>query len=242
MAKTVIKGAKLYVDGYNLSGDHNAVAMDYGAEAKDVTTIGDSTRINLGGLKTFQASHAGLWEGGTDKVDDVLFARMGLSNVVSTLCPTTGAEGEPALFGTMEESSYSPGAAVGEVFAFGVQMESASDLWRGTVMHNATRTASGTGTIMQLGPVSSTQKLSAAIHAYGPVTGTAPTLDVIIQSAAAVGFASPTQRASFFTLGAIGSQMITPVSGPITDTYWRVNWTIAGGTPSFPFIVSLSIQ
>lgn len=243
MAKTVIKGAKLYLDGYDVSGDHNAVAFNYGAELKDSTAIGDLTHKREGGLKTFSAAHAGMWEGGTAKIDEILSSRVGLTNVVTTLCPTTGIEGEPAFFATVAEASYVPGAAIGELFGFSVQMESVSDLFRGTVLHNATRTATGTGTIMLLGPVSATQRVSAALHVVGPVTGTAPTLDVTIQSASTVGFGSPTFRANFFTASAIVGQQIAPVLGPITDPYWRAIWTIGGtGSPSFPFIVSLAIN
>jgi hypothetical protein len=71
--------------------------------------------------------------------------------------------------------------------------------------------------------------------------GTLPTLDVTVQSDDAEGFASPTTRLTFTQKSAIGAEFITPVAGPITDTWWRVSWAIGGTTPTFGIVACVGI-
>jgi hypothetical protein len=241
MAVQVLKDAKLWLAGYDLSGDMNALALTYGAELQDDTVLGDDTRSHMGGLKTLTFQHEGFWSGGTDAVDEVLFTRIGVANEVMTVGPETGADGEIAFTTPIVEGEYSPGAAVGEMFAFSVSGEGRDSLVRGTVMHNAQRTASGNGAARQLGSVSASQKLHAALHVVA-ASGSSPTLDVTVESDDASGFLSPTTRISFAQATAIGAQWASPVAGPITDDWWRVAWTIGGTSPDFTFIVVVGIQ
>lgn len=240
MAKQILSNAKLYLDGYDLSGDASALALDYGADLVDLTTINQTTRVRAPGLKQFAANHAGFWSGGTDLVDEVLFARVGGAGVVSTICPTTGAVGEPCLFGQMDVASYVPGGAVGEALQFTVAMESASDLYRGTVLVNSAQGATGSSAVQNLGAVSSTQKLCAVLHVTDPVVGTS--IAVTIQSAALVGFGAPTTRITFATKTAKGAELAVAIPGPITDAFWRASYTVVGAGASFPIVVALAIN
>jgi hypothetical protein len=242
MAEFVLENAKLWLGGYDLSGDMNALALEYGAETQDNTTFGQDTRTMLGGLKTVRARHEGLWNGGADQVDDVLFSQINVANTPMTFGPQTGADGEAGYSFQSKVASYAPGASVGEMFAFNVSAEAAgAPLVRGTIMHNAARTATGNGTARQLGAVAVGQKLYAALHVVA-VSGTAPTLDVTVESDDASGFASGITRGTFTQATAIGAQWLTPVAGAITDDWWRVGYTIGGTTPSFTFIVIVGIQ
>ena len=71
---------------------------------------------------------------------------------------------------------------------------------------------------------------------------TGATFTASVQSDDAVGFPSPTTRLTFAAATAIGAQQLT-LDGPIpTDTFWRINWTIAGTTPSVTALITLGIQ
>jgi hypothetical protein len=108
------------------------------------------------------------------------------------------------------------------------------------VLHGPTaRTATGTGTSVQLGAVSSTQRLYVALHVFS-VSGTTPSLTVAIQSDNATGFPSASTVTTLTAATAIGSQ-ITRVAGPITDDWFRVSYTISGTDPSFLFAVTAGI-
>lgn len=245
MSTQIIQNAKLWFDGYDLSGDMNSLSLSYGAELQDATVLGDASRRRRAGLKTVSFSHIGFWNGGAGGVDDALFSEIGVNDVPMTIAPLTGVEGELAYLFNAEAASYAPGGQVGQMFKFTVTGETSDGrgLVRGTIGRRATDTVTANGTIMNLGAVGSTQKLYAALHVFDTVAGSSPTLDVKIQSAALVGFGSPTDRITFTQKTAKGSQYATPVAGAITDAYWRVAVTIGGtGGPSFPLAVVIGIQ
>lgn len=243
MASQLLTDAKLYVASFDVSGDMNALSLTYGADMLDATTFGNSTRINKAGLKTVVAQHEGYWNSdGTDQADDVFFPRIGTADVPVTICPTTGADGEPAYIFQSVHSAYTPGGTVGEMLAFSVNMEGSNGkpLVRATVLHPATaRTATSTGTARQLGAVSATQTLYGALHVIA-ASGTTPTLDVVVQSDNASNFPSATSRLTFAQQTAIGSDWQS-AAGAITDDWFRVSYSIGGTNPSFTFVVAVGI-
>lgn len=243
MAHQVLTNCKLYLGGFDFSGDLNALGLSWEAEAVDDSTFGAGTRTNLGGLKRILAQHAGHVQYGTNLVDEVLFGQLGTANLPMTIAPLTGAEGEAGYSFLSELSRYTPlKGAVGQAADFDVAAEaSGSPLIRGTLVHNATRTVTGNGTAFNLGAVGAAQKLYAALHVLA-VAGTTPSLTVKVQSDDANGFASPTDRITFAAATAIGAQWATPVPGSIADTWWRATWTISGTSPSFSFVLLTGVQ
>lgn len=238
MAHQVIQDARLYLAGYNLSGDVNACALDYSADMVDDSAIVDTSHSRLGGLKVVTMQLDGYFEG-TD-IDAALFNRIGVANEVVSIIPAGQAiDGGRAFTFKSNLAEYSPGAQLGDIFAFTVTAEATERLVRGTLMINATATASGNGTGQQLGAVSASQTLYAALHVLS--ASAADTLDVIVQSDDASGFATPINRITFTQATAIGAQWQT-LTGPITDNWWRINYTIGGTAPSFTFAVILGIQ
>ncbi len=241
MAEFVIKDGKVFLAGYDLSGDVNAAAIDYSADALDVTCLGDSTHIRIGGIKTVTAQVEGYYDG-TDN-DQQLFSRIGTADVPLTICPQDANEGSRAYTFKTMVASYSPGGSLGEAMTFSVSGEATGyELVQGVVLLNGTKTVTGNGTGQLLTAVTATQQLFAALHITA-VGDAAAALVVKIQSDDNSGFTTPVDRITFTSANAIGAQWATPVNGPITDTYWRAVWTITGGTtPSFTFIVPMGIQ
>ena len=244
MASSALTDCKLYVASFDLSGKMNALALTNSAEMKDGTTFGNTTRINKAGLKSIVAQHEGLWDAnGIDQPDDTFFARIGTANVPVTISPQTGADGEIAYIFRAVHSEYAPGAQVGELFAFSVTMEGddGAPLVRATVLKPTGATiVTGTGTGRELGAVSATQRLYGSLHVIA-VTGTNPTLDVIVQSDDASNFPSPTTRLTYSQKTTIASDWQSAV-GAITDTWYRVSFTIGGTNPSFSFVVAVGIK
>ncbi len=241
MSEFVIKDGKVYLAGYDLSGDVNAAAIDYSAEAVDVTCLGDGTHIRLGGLKSVTAQVEGFYDGADN--DQQLFDRIGVSDVPLTICPENANEGSRAYTFKTMLASYSPGGSLGEAMTFSVSGEATGyELVQGVVLLNGTKTVTGNGAGQLLTAVTSAQQLFAALHITA-VGDAAASIVVKVQSDDNAGFTTPTDRITFASANAIGAQWATPVNGPITDTYWRVVWTITGGTtPSFTFIVPVGIQ
>lgn len=104
-----------------------------------------------------------------------------------------------------------------------------------TVSSSSNTTGSNT-----LGAVSATQKIWGSLHVF-TLSGTSPTLDVVVESDDNSGFTTPTTRITF-TQATTRSGQWSSTAGAITDTYWRVKWTIGGtGGPTVAFACSIGI-
>jgi hypothetical protein len=236
----ILKNCKLYLQQWNLSGDLNEIHVVDEVEAVEDTAFGDANRSYLQGFHNTVLRQHGNWNGGTDELDDALWQSFAVDDQVVTVAPISGAAGERAYLLKGTAIDYRPGGRIGEVFAFDSEFRSRGlGLIRGTFMENGAKTSSGSGTARQLGAVAADQKLYAMLHVIKPVTGTS--IAVIVESDDAVGFGSPTTRATFTTATVPTSQLIT-VPGPITDDWWRISWTVVGGGPSFPIVVVLAIK
>lgn len=243
MAFQVLRDCKLYVDGYDLSGHSNKLALKHKAEMLDDTVFGASTKSRVMGLKDVELTGGGFFEANSAdyKSDDIINAKLAVADTLVTVCPTDGAAGEVAFFFPAMLAEYKPGASVGELLVFEISANGCNTLARGTIMENGAKSATANGTARNLGAVTASQKLYAAMHVLA-VSGTTPTLDMLIQSDDAEGFASATTKITFAQKTAIGSQWAIPVAGAITDTWYRASWTIGGTDPSFTVAVIVAIQ
>lgn len=227
MAAQALIDARIYIDGHDLSAQANAVALEYAADMKDATTFGQTTRIHTAGLKSVVASVAGHWDSSaTTAVDPALFARLGTEDVPVVIAPAYSAAGDIAFLFRAVHAEYSLDGQVGELFPFTANLEGTGGqpLVRGLFLHNGSATGNVTGTAIQLGSLSATQYLYAALHV---MSGTGA-LIVKIQSAPASNFASPTDRFTFATVATgtpVASEWAARVAGAITDTWWRVSVT-----------------
>jgi hypothetical protein len=79
------RNAKIFVGGYNLSGDHNAITLAISAEMLDETAFGDSTRIRKGGLIVVDVSGSGHWDGAPAHVGAAAFGLVGVDDQVVTI-------------------------------------------------------------------------------------------------------------------------------------------------------------
>ncbi|HXH40182.1 MAG TPA: hypothetical protein VNN08_16250 [Thermoanaerobaculia bacterium] len=242
MAFNPLVNAKIWLDKFDLTGDMNAIAIDQSVEQQDNTAFGIGTKITRPGLLALKASLAGFVNLGTGNSEEFLSSKLGVADVPLTIGPTTGAEGEPAYSFNADLATFSPiQGKVGDILKFTAEAQATSSkLVRGTILHNAARTGSGTGTIFNLGAVGATQALYAALHV--PAISGGPTVTIKVQSAALVGFGSPTDRITFTAVTTTASQWAVPIPGAITDAFWRISWTFAGGaSPSCTFIVNVGI-
>lgn len=244
MAVHVLQNVKTWLAGYELSGQMNALALNDGVELHDATVFNKAGRVRKAGLYDIDAQLEAYWEGGADKIDEIIATRIGTANVPMTIAPNAGAEGDRAYAFRAQPGQYAPGGRIGQLFGLSVPVQGSAGerLVRGTILHNAARAVTANGTALNLGAVLAAQKLYAALHVVA-VAGTTPTLDVILQSDNAEGFPSATNRITFAQKTAIGAEWATPVAGAITDDWWRLAWTIGGtGSPSFTFVVVVGIQ
>ena len=243
MSEFVAQDCKLYVGGYNFSSSANTMSMEYTVEIKDATAFGDDTRVKAAGLLSMTGSIEGYFEAGVDKVDPVLYDSVGVIDTLFSMCPNTGADGEVCYSVNGVTGTYNPiGGTVGDMLKFTAAFEgSGGELVQGTVLKNGTVGTTGSGTAYQIGAILATEKAYAFLHVTA-VSGSTPTIVVEIESDDNSGFVSAVSQHTFTLANAIGSEVMVPLSGAITDDYWRAIWTVTGGTPSFDIVVSFGIK
>lgn len=239
----VLKSAKVYVAEYDFSSYTNQVSLSYEYPEVECTAFGDTCRDYLPGIPnlTIEWSGHAASDDTTPGSEDFLAADIGTSDIPITI-GATGADVTPGYFCKVGEYSRTLGGSVGDMYGFTAKgTPQGTQLVRGKFLAPAaSRTSSSTGTINQLGAVSATQSVYAILHVFS-ASGTSPTLDVIVESDEAVGFSSGATKITFTQASAATSEWKS-AAGAITDTYWRVGWTIGGSdTPTFNFAVIVGI-
>lgn len=244
MAKTFSSTVKIYYEGYELTSDHNAINFNIARGELDKTAAGDVGIARMAGLRQFEFTHDGYVTQGAGNVEALLTGNIGTEDKIFTLCPTTGAVGQPAYSAEGVGLSYAPSHSMGEMVRFaGAAYSQGDSLVRGTVLATGAKTTTANGTSNTLGSVTAAKYLYGALHCTA-VSGTnTPTITVKIQSAPLSTFlADVTDRITFTAKTAIGAQWATRVAGPITDTFWRASWTVSGTNPSLTIHCIAAIQ
>lgn len=244
MANKVIKNARLWIGGYNLSGDVNRLAMSLSAELLDDTTLEDSARSRLPGLLVSALQCEGFWDAGAGKPDDVVDGYFAIADVPVSVCPiAAAAAGSRAFTFRAALADYQRGAQVGELFKFSAGAEGSGGvpLVRGLVLNNQAQTATGAGAAYQLGALAAGESLYASLHVLAVAGTDTPTLTCKIQSDDAEAMASATDRITFTNNTALGYEWKS-VAGALTDDWWRAQFTISGTNPSFTFALIAGIR
>ncbi|MGA5472526.1 hypothetical protein ACPCUK_27605 [Streptomyces arboris] len=244
MGKFVLLDARLFAPGADLSGASNKIELTSEIEDKDTTNYrSGGWKEVIGGLGSAEISGEGQWEAGDpSKVDDASWSTLG-GRGPYTVCPTDSVVGALAYLVYGLRTDYKVGDAVGEVAPWAGTVKSSWPLVRGQIAHppGTARTATGTGTVLNLGAVPAGKRLYAGLHILS-AAGTTPSLTVSIESDDGAGFASPVTRATFDAAAGPGGQIARTDGLAITDTHWRVAWAVTGTGPSFMFAVSLGIR
>ncbi|GIH98093.1 hypothetical protein [Planobispora takensis] len=244
MATLVLLDTRIFAGAADLTGYGNRVELTAEVEEKATTPFGNGGwRTVLGGLFSTAVSAAGQWE--ASSVDLHAWADLtGLSPKPWTFCPEGADVNDLAWFTSALRTSYTLGDAVGEVAPWDASATGSAPLLRGRVAHppGTARTASGSGTAVQLGGLSSAQRLYAALHVLSVAGTGSPSITVRVESDDSAGFASPTTRAtSSAATASAGRGQFVSVAGPVTDSWWRVAWTVSGTSPSFLFLAALGV-
>lgn len=248
MGKFVLKNVRPFAAGADLTTRSNRFEINMEAESKDTTAFapsGDVWHEELPGIKTVTVDGAGQWEAFDGSFpDDNSFLNFGAVGPL-TLAPAGAADGALAYLTAFNRQAYNFGGAIGDVAPWSGHWVGTWGLARGLVLHTPTvRTATGTGTVQQLStlptPVAANQFLVGTLHVMS-ASGTTPSVTATIKSAATVGFASPTTRLTFNAQNAVGGQVFR-IAGPITDQYFRFDYTISGTTPSLLIMSAVGIS
>jgi hypothetical protein len=245
MAKFTWQNVRLFAGSADLTTVNNKVEVKAEAERQDATAFSASGVVwkeTLLGVRSTEIAAEGQWEAGDlSKVDNVSFADLG-SVTPWMVGPESADVSSLAYLTGLLRGEYQLGGSIGDVAPWTASGEGTYPLVRGVVGHppGTARTASGTGTALEMTAVSATQSLYAGLHVLSVAGTSTPTLTVRIESDVDTGFGSAVTVGTFTAATALTSQFLE-IPGAITDDCFRVAWTISGTNPSFLFLVSLGI-
>ena len=103
----IIAGQSVLIGPYNLSSNINSVALQLARDPVDVTTLGDTFRKYIPGLRQGDLQY----EGFHDTVDDRmtwLDTNLGLANVPCTIVGKQSAVGDPVYLFKAHQANLSP--------------------------------------------------------------------------------------------------------------------------------------
>jgi len=240
----VYTNVRLFAGGCDFTARSNKVELAAEFQEKDSTTFGSAGwKEVMGGIGSAALAAEGFWEAGdASMVDDDAWSSMG-SVGGYTVCPHAANAGDLAWTLNALRAQYKLGGAVGDIAPFSTAVSSSWPLGRGKVLHppGTARTATGSGTAVELQAAAAGQYLYATLHVLS-ISGTStPTLTARVQSDVDNTFGSPTTQITFSAATAIGGQ-IARVAGPITDTWLRADFTISGTNPSFLFVLAAAVK
>lgn len=244
MAKNIFTGVRIFAGGADLTGASNKAELSVEAEEKDVTTFASAGWNEcVGGLKSGEVQAEGYWEAGDEGlVDNHMWGNKGAYTVPFTLGPTAATVGSLAYIMRTLQKDYSFFGEVGDVAPWSSNSVSNWPIARGVFMHPpaTARTATGNGTAVQIIAVPAGSRLYSALHVTS-VSGSAATLDVDVESYVDNTFAGATTQISHTQFTSVGGEILRTNGDAITDTWYRVTYTIGGTTPSFTFVSALGV-
>lgn len=241
MAKLIVNGA-LAMGAYNLTSQTFAVASQVGCEEVDGSAFADDTRNFLTG--TMRTGELGI-QGFSDFADPhtVLQGSVGSAGTLITLA-SGRSDGDWALLVNATASKYTPlSGSIGDkrVFDLSAKAGESGRFIMGRLAAYGVKSSTGSSAGYQLGAVSATQRVYASLHVYS-YAGTTPTITVTLQSDDNSGFTTPTTRATFAVVGQAISSELVSAAGAITDTYWRLSWTLTGSGAAYGIVGAIGID
>ncbi|MFC8290071.1 hypothetical protein ACFUJ0_06085 [Streptomyces sp. NPDC057242] len=240
----ILTNVRAFASGADLTGASNKIEVSAEVEEKEATVYSSSGwKAVVGSLGAADIEAEGYWEAGDPSlVDDASWAQLG-GVWPWTICPDTAQVGSIAYLTRALRSNYKLGGTVGDVAPWSSSAKGSWPLVRGQIAHppGLARTATGVGSVLNLGSVAAGRRLYAAVHVLS-VAGTTPSLTVAVESDDTAGMTSPVPRLTFGAITAPTGQALRTDASAIADTHYRVTWAITGTGPSFMFAVSLGIR
>lgn len=247
MGKQVLLDARVFAGGADLSGNGNMIELSEEIETKTTTNWrSGGAREVLGGLLDTEITAKCLWEAGSDSVPDDAFWAQRRTDEPWSFAPDGTSDLAPGNLMYLTKATTLKRTwlgGVGDPAELDAMAKGQWPLARGQSAHpsGVARTATGTGTSLELGALTAGRHMYANLHVLSIAGTSTPTITVDVQSDDNSGFSSATTRGSFAARTTVGGEAIR-IAAPITDTWWRVSWTITGSGPSFLFLASLGIE
>jgi hypothetical protein len=241
----VLKDCNIWFGGYDLTSVANELSIEVMTADVDVTTFGaGGTHQRIGGLEDSNISLMTFLD--TSISEPAFFADRG--GVVELVCavafPTGGTvtAGDRGYAARAMLKTISDPMKVGDAAKINATLSGAQPegvLQAMVLAPKASISATTNGSVVNMGAQTSPASVYLGVHVFS-VSGDR-TVTFKLQSAAASGFSSPTDRVTLSSMSAVGSSFGSSTTAT-TNAYWRVVATLGGTTGSVSFAAFAAIQ
>ena len=240
MPRVHAKAADIFVDEWDFSGFSNAVDISVDNNLAEVTAFADTDQTFVEGKAGFGITINGFYSR-TD-YDAEMWADLTAAARQLGIYPPGVSDGDYGYEGQSIVTGQPRVADKGAAVTLNVNWKGDTPLVRAIVLDvNTALIATGNGTAYQHGAVAAGQTIVGVLRVLS-ASGTLPTLTVIIQSDDNQAFTSPTTRLTFTGVTTSATYEVMMAAGAITDTWWRVSYTVGGTTPVYSVVVSFGIR
>lgn len=260
MAELIWKNCKLYLSGYDISGDMNRMGLRYNAEILDVTKYGSNSRQRRAGLKDVEIDGGGFWNASSgmpdaqgttyQKPDPVIFHEIGTTNGGISILPNGTQLGSLAYLVPGITAEYNPAGSVGDMLEFDFSAFGQEKVGRGQLLmqglittDKASASPRNASTARNLGVATTDKKIVTACHVLATSGASGASIDLEIAASTAADFSgSPTTLYVIsITTGDIGEAIFNSTLMPSTSHSYIRAKTSQGGTSDKKFKVILTV-
>lgn len=228
------KGTSVYFNTTDFSSYLTNVDMTKVSDVAETTTFGNDNKTYIAGEKDGTISLSGMFDATGDALVQPFVGSTSNTNVIvaiDTLSATKRVSFASGLF-----TEYGISDPVGDLVAISMSVQADDGFYSGTVLENATVTATGSGTARD--NTTSTTNGGGAFLLVTSASGTSPTLDAkITHSADDSTYADLT---TFTQATGATSEIKTIAGGTTINRYLKVEYTVGGTSPSFDVVVGFS--
>lgn len=245
MAVATVLSTQIFMDEYRFTTNANMTHIATNVVMKNSTTfVSGGYDTFVPGLKNLVCDLGGFNDYAAGGLDEWMRSNYGTTQTV-TVVPLGETLGNAAVItqGILETDPSFDGS-VGDIPAVKLSVKPVGQvIAQGQVTNitSPTITVTGNTTPVQVGAITATQQMRAAVHVLA-ISGTAtPTLTCQLASSATSGGAYTTRGPAGAGITVIGGQFLaTGLIGAITDTWWRLNYTVTGTSPIFTVFASIA--
>jgi hypothetical protein len=224
------KDTKVFLNSTDLSSYLNNADATRTADIAESTTFGKSAKTYISGGKDGTLTLAGFFDPTADSPISTSLGSTGQELVM-------GIDGVDATdsvaFGKGNFTTYGISSPVGDIVAFSADFQSDEGIFNGTVLENATVTATGLGTARD--NAISTANGGGAFIIVTSASGTNPTLDAKITHSA--DNSTYADLVTFTQATSTTSEVKVVAKGTTVNRYLKVAYTVSGTNPSFSVII-----
>lgn len=226
------KDAKFLANGYDLSTYFSSVSQAGSAETAEVTTLGNSSKAYIAGLKDSTFSVEGYYDASAGGSDEVVAGVLGTETVWTVVMgpDALGSRGYGAkTIGTSVET----GAEIGGAVTISAEAQATTGPDAVVVLHPlASRTGNGNGTQVDNG-AATTNGAAGYLH----VTAKSGTISLVVKVQHSSDGSTWADLITFSTVTAANASERVTATGTV-NRYLRALWTLSGSSPNATFHLS----